>query len=326
MDFGYIENSRSKILDIIKDKKEVSPRYIINNLLISERRVFVILKSLLEQGVLEKYGSPPFVYYKLKEKSEKLYLNDFNNKEKSIIEENFIYFTPKGELLRDENAFIKWCVDRKIDYEKEVKTYIKTLEKYSNLKVNGLIDATSKFKNTFKKTAVEKMYYKDFYSIEKYGRTKLGSLVFFSKLNQSKKLINEVVNICKKSINSIIKKEKIEYICFIPHTINRKVQFMKVVENSLKLNLKTIKLEKISRNIPQKSIKKLEDRIINAKSTMYLVNKKDIKGNALIIDDAVGSGATINETASKIKPFCKGKIYGFSFVGSYKGYDVISEV
>jgi len=70
MDFGYIENSRSKILDIIKDKKEVSPRYIINNLLISERRVFVILKSLLEQGVLEKYGSPPFVYYKLKEKSE----------------------------------------------------------------------------------------------------------------------------------------------------------------------------------------------------------------------------------------------------------------
>jgi len=48
----------------------------------------------------------------------------------------------------------------------------------------------------------------------------------------------------------------------------------------------------------------------------------------LLIDDAVGSGATLNETAKKIrdKKMCQGKIIGITITGSFNGFDVISEV
>ena len=79
--------------------------------------------------------------------------------------------------------------------------------------------------------------------------------------------------------------------------------------------------------IPQKTLNKLEDRIENAKKTI-IVNDTRIFNNILLIDDAVGSGSTLNETALQIrrKKICTGKIYGLAIVGSFKGFDVISEV
>lgn len=47
----------------------------------------------------------------------------------------------------------------------------------------------------------------------------------------------------------------------------------------------------------------------------------------LIIDDALGSGATMNEIAHKIKDKLSPKeIIGYAVVGSYKGFDVLGVV
>jgi predicted amidophosphoribosyltransferase len=47
----------------------------------------------------------------------------------------------------------------------------------------------------------------------------------------------------------------------------------------------------------------------------------------LLIDDAVGSGATLNEIAKKIKDLKIAKeVIGLAITGSFKGFDVISEV
>lgn len=72
----------------------------------------------------------------------------------------------------------------------------------------------------------------------------------------------------------------------------------------------------------------LEGRIDNATKTIAINPSQEINGNVLIIDDATGSGATLNETARKIKNISKNdiKVIGYSVVGSYKGFDVISEV
>jgi predicted amidophosphoribosyltransferase len=49
--------------------------------------------------------------------------------------------------------------------------------------------------------------------------------------------------------------------------------------------------------------------------------------NLLLIDDAVGSGATLNQIARKIKVKDIAKtIIGLAIVGSYKGFDVITDI
>ncbi len=47
----------------------------------------------------------------------------------------------------------------------------------------------------------------------------------------------------------------------------------------------------------------------------------------LLIDDAIGSGATMNQVAGKLKnkKIAK-KITGLAIVGSFKGFDVITDI
>ena len=59
-----------------------------------------------------------------------------------------------------------------------------------------------------------------------------------------------------------------------------------------------------------------------------MIKDQEVHGNVLLIDDAVGSGATLNETAKQMRErgMVKGQIIGLAIVGSYKGFDVISEI
>ncbi|MDP2736391.1 MAG: hypothetical protein Q8O59_01245, partial [bacterium] len=78
--------------------------------------------------------------------------------------------------------------------------------------------------------------------------------------------------------------------------------------------------------IPQKTLSRLQDRIENARST-FVVDENTKYNNILLIDDAVGSGATLNEIAGRIKQKnIARKIIGLAITGSFKGFDVISEV
>lgn len=49
--------------------------------------------------------------------------------------------------------------------------------------------------------------------------------------------------------------------------------------------------------------------------------------HVLLIDDAVGSGSTLNQIAEKIKnKEVAKKVTGLAIVGSFKGFDVITDV
>ena len=80
--------------------------------------------------------------------------------------------------------------------------------------------------------------------------------------------------------------------------------------------------------VPQKSLKWTKQRIRNARETIFPVaNQKPIK-KLLLIDDFVGSGATLNESAKKIKKLGLAKeIFWLALVGNVDlSYDVINEV
>jgi predicted amidophosphoribosyltransferase len=78
--------------------------------------------------------------------------------------------------------------------------------------------------------------------------------------------------------------------------------------------------------VPQKTLTKLEDRVENAKNTI-VVDDTHTYDILLLIDDALGSGSTLNETAQKVKKQGLAKtIIGLAITGSFSGFEVISEV
>jgi predicted amidophosphoribosyltransferase len=168
----------------------------------------------------------------------------------------------------------------------------------------------------------------DFYAIERFGKTRLGTLIHYAKQGQNKQLMKQIVSEIRQRVFNMLNEMQIDAVLFVPPTIDRKTQIMTVLQKLLQIELPHVKVEKIKNQIvvPQKALSKIFERIINAKSTFYVPNQPKYH-RVLILDDAIGSGATINEIALKLKEKeIANEVIGLAITGSYKGFDVISEL
>jgi hypothetical protein len=326
-----ITDTSDKIIKYIKANGQATAKELINHLGISPQAVFRQLKKLLGKNQITKIGKPPRVFYHPQEQIPQTNASDIKIDQaiKKTIEKHFLAITNIGERKEGVSGFAYWCDKTGQPFAKTAKEYIKTLEKYEAFNKNGLIDGMDKLKDTFKNTYLDHLYYLDFYSIERFGKTKLGTMLLYAKQSQNKTLIRELIYDIEPRIKKLIKDYDIDAIGFIPPTVKREVQFMKELENHSDFNLKKINLVKVKTEIaiPQKTLNKLEDRMENADKTIIVDDKRQYQ-NILLVDDAVGSGATLNITAKQIreKDICNGKIIGLAITGSFKGFDVISEV
>lgn len=319
-----------KIIDYIKKNGQATGNELADFLNISDRAVRKQLNNLLEKDSLYKNGKPPKVFYFIKKTSEVIVNDDDIAKDiKLRINRDFLIITPSGDKKEGLVGFKYWCAKNNLPLNKTAKEYFKTILKYEKYKKDGLISGIKKINNTFSEVYLDELFYLDFYSIERFGKTKLGQLLLYAKQSQNRILMKEIIEYIKPSIDKIIKKFKVDGIGFIPPTVKREVQLMKVLDKGLNENIRKLSISKIKTMVavPQKTLNKLTDRIENAKKTI-VVEDNSIYKNILLIDDAVGSGATLNETAKKIveKKICKGKIIGVAITGSFNGFDVISEV
>jgi phosphoribosylpyrophosphate synthetase len=246
-----------------------------------------------------------------------------------IIKDNFLFITASGDIKYGIDAFIYWCDKNKLDVEKTAKDYVKSFKKFQKYRKGDLIDGSYKIKKTdFDENYMDKIFYIDFYSIERFGKTKLGQLLLYAKQSQNKKLIKDISSEIKEKIEKLIKKENIDAIAFIPPTVKREVQFIKELEKNLKINKPKINIVKIKTpvSVPQKTLKKLDDRIENARETFVVDDNRSFK-KILLVDDALGSGATFNEICKKIKDSkVAKKTICLAITGSFSGFEVISEV
>ncbi len=320
-----------KILQYITEKKQVTVHELVDYLEISRMAVSKQLSNLISEGKINKTGKPPKVFYFIAAEKDELEKGSIkiDPKIKNIIEKNFLLITPFGQRLEGLEGFIYWCRKTNQSIEKSAGEYADTWKKYDKFKKSGLIDGMEKFKQTFKTIYLDKVFYLDFYSIERFGKTKLGQLLLYAKQSQNRKLIKELTQIIKPQLDHLLKKFNIDGIGFIPPTVKREVQFMKELEKNLHPDLKKVSIVKVQSDImvPQKTLNKLKDRVENAKRTIVVDESRNFE-NILLVDDAIGSGATLNETAEKIRArgICRGKIIGLSITGSFKGFDVINEV
>lgn len=328
--YNNLSSEAKTVLATIKKYGNIRAVELIKILDVSSKTVHKHLSKLLDEDLIDKIGKTPNVFYNIKEIHSKSNLVNNFNIDDHLIEQNYIYVSASGRINRGLNGFIEWCEKHGFDVEKEKKLYIKDLKVIKDLKKEGLISSKKSILSGKNKLYLDDIFFSDFYTFGHFGKTKLGQLVYLGKSSQSKELISEIVDIVKQDIQKLINKYDIKFLCFVPPTIDRKIQFLDVFKQKIKINLPLVKISKVTNDIkiPQKTLRKLEDRIMNAKTTIVVKPSQKIEGNVLIIDDATGSGATINETASKIRNIVgkKIKIIGYSVVGSHKGFDVISEV
>lgn len=323
-----ISKEASEVLESIRKYGPVRSVQLVGILNISTKTLYKHLSVLLDNRLIKKIGTTPKVFYIISNTEE--IEQEIVNENDYFIEQNYIYVSPSGEIVRGVNGFKVWCQRNNFDFSKEKLIYSKKHKEMSKFKKNNLISAKKIILSGGKDLQLDEVFFSDFYSFDHFGKTKLGQLVYLGKTSQNKKLIAEIAKLVKPGIEYIISKYQIELVCFVPPTIDRKVQFLDVLKSNLNLRVSELTAMKVigSTRIAQKTLRKLEDRIINAKQTIAVNPRQLVDSNVLIIDDAAGSGATLNEIAKKIKNISlkKIKVIGYSVVGSFKGFDVISEV
>ncbi|PIE85353.1 hypothetical protein CSA08_02135 [Candidatus Gracilibacteria bacterium] len=328
-----------KISNLFEQIEVLGVTEISNKLGISRVIVHKVLKQLLVENKVKKVGKASHTRYKSLIFDGEKKIKEVSNTEiidfktKKFFDENFYKFDSDGKVLKGFSGFEYWVKDRNFDLNKSIVkfrsifNYIEGLEdKY------GLLDSTEIFNNKFEKNYMNKVFYAGEYSFMEFGRSKLAEITFYAKQSQDKKLINESIDEIFYKLECIIKTQNIDCIAITPWSIDRKNQLLGVLKNRLSIfNLDFLNIIKYYPDnipIPQKSIKSKSGRIKNAKNTIF-VHDENTKNysNILLIDDFVGSGATLNITAQKIKQAGGKNIIGFSFVGSMDlSYEVINEI
>lgn len=175
---------------------------------------------------------------------------------------------------------------------------------------------------------LSEVWISDFYDLPQFGKSQLGNLIHAAKTSDKNSFTKTIYNLVRLDIQKILK-HNFDAVAFVPHSIPRKRQFLPELKKLLKLSLPEIKIEKLFPGgvpVAQKSLSSAAERIENASETMFVSGSSVIGEKILVIDDAIGSGATLNAVAQKLKHRGAKKVCGYAIVGSFKGIDVISQV
>lgn len=325
---------KEDITHLLLDNGELSVKEMVDRLDVSKQAIHMALNQLMERGVVVKLGRTPKTVYRLagqSPQSSKVEETALPEPVKTILKERFLLINELGVMMEGEEGFAEWCRQRGLPIAKTANEYVKTLEKYeSYYDEHRIIDGLPKLMNTkgYDTIHLDALYYLDFYAIERFGKTRLGTLLHFAKQGQNKYLMKILVKALQSKLTALLQSGDFDAVGFVPPTIRREVQLMKYLETHLAINLPKIKIQKISGiiPIPQKSLSKLEERIRNADNT-FAINETVRYKHLLLLDDAVGSGSTLNQIAGKIKQKkIAQKVSGLAVVGSFKGFDVVTDV
>ena len=320
-----------KIVRLLKKHGQLSIHEMSIILKASRQYIHRIIGELEDSKSIQKWGKAPHVYYTLIDVNEDNILSVIDFDKEQFLSTHFLLVDALGNRLEGLKAMEYWCNKQQIQLTKTVDEYIFTRKKYlAYLNEKGMIDGLSKLISTdgIDEIGIDHLFYLDFYAIERFGKTRLGTLMHYAKQGQNKLLMKQIVDEIKQRISNYIALENVDAIVYVPPTIARKVQIMTVLEKLLNIPLPLVKVDKIKTTIivPQKALSKIFERVANAKNTFVVRQQKCYK-HVLIIDDAIGSGATINEIALKLKQKKVAiKITGLAITGSFKGFDVISEL
>jgi hypothetical protein len=239
----------------------------------------LIIKQLISENKIEKIGSAPKVYFVIKENGLEKQISIAPLQEE-FLNKHFIWIDALGNLLTGLSAMEYWCTKQNLALQKTIDEYIVTKNKYLAYYKNDVIDGLEKLKSTkgIGTIATDNLFYLDFYDIERFGKTRLGTLMHYAKQGQNKILMDVIVKEIKNRINYLAEQLQIDAIVYVPPTIKRTTQIMTYLEKKLAIPLPILKVQKINNPIiiPQKALNNIFERVANANKTFMVPVQKNI--------------------------------------------------
>jgi hypothetical protein len=320
------------ILDLFENYQELTAKEIIDRLDVSKQMTHIVINQLLEAKKIERIGHPPKTIYRLLPTPPVTQRpQNLSRADTDFLTDNFLVVTDTGNLLEGQPAFSSWCRQRSLPLEKTLIDYKQIRQKYAgDYDSYGIVNGLGKLTKTMgsDKTWLDQLCYLDYYAIEQFGKTRYGTLVHYAKQGQNKFLMSLLMQFVSEPILYFLERQQADAIAFVPPTIRREVQLMKYIQTRLNASLPVVEIKKFNGliPIPQKSLPKLDERIKNAENTFVVTDRRSFQ-HVVLIDDAVGSGSTLNQIAAKIKvKRIANRVTGLAIVGSFEGFDVITEV
>jgi len=260
-----------------------------------------------------------------------LYKNPFPYEEAKLLDEKFFKYDSDGRILKWVEGFLLRCKKRDLNPKHKISAFDAINQQINNHRTQcGLLNIINQFKIKHEYSALDELFYADAYTRAEFGRGALSEQMFFAKQHQDKQQLKSLISLFYRNLECLLTTFDIDAIGLTPPSISRKVQILDLVDQLLDPSIPRIPLVKYSPSkilIPQKSLKRPEERIQNAKNTIFIRGEHIDYHTVLLIDDFVGSGATLNETAIKLKTAWVKKIIGFAFFGNLDlKYEVINEM
>lgn len=338
----YRFSSLKPIIDLLTTTGELSVDAISKRLGKSTALIHKYLLALIADGKVIKKWVAPHTIYLLKNQpliivtqnnSPLVWLWDIPYSDQRILKEIFLKFSPTGKRYEWASGLIAWCKERWLNPIEKYKNYIQIHTHLLSLENEcGLLSAMDAYSSSFDRVWLNELYYADQYKWMEFGRGRLAEIAFYAKQSQNKSLIRETLDLTLPKLLCLIQWEWFDAIAMTPWSIERKNQLLGYLWDALKMwNIPFVQVIKYYENgisIPQKSLKTRIERIENARNTIYVHdNHISEYKKILLIDDFVWSGATMNETAKKLKDDGVQKVVWFALVGNLNlSYDIINEI
>ncbi|MCY4576814.1 MAG: winged helix-turn-helix transcriptional regulator [Candidatus Kaiserbacteria bacterium] len=316
--------TKQHILDLLQ-KQRLSPRDLQREIGISVSVVHAHLKSLLEAGLIQKFGTAPRVFYKIRQRSAA-----------DVVEESFVFQDSLGILHTGMDGFRLWSQRglKKFSFEEKVSLYAERVSVMESNRHAGVFDLTGKLQKIVAvggEIHLQEMVALSLRTVRDFSRTRMGIYMDMVKSGGNQEIVDKILDYAVPLIIAYAKRQQVNAVGFIPPTRERSQQIMTLLEKRFRkgpLRLAVLDIQKVRTNgfvREQKSIKDLKDRIYNADHT-FLISSYSYPHNykrILLVDDFVGSGSTLNQVANILKERgFEGKVFGLGVVGDELGYSV----
>lgn len=297
---------KTRILELFDNYNELSVLEITKQLNVSKQSVHLCLKKLQEEEVVQKFGRVPLTFYKLLPSSvggEDVQISLTEDEQTAV--NTFTRLNAYGELITGIPAIADYYKNTDRGIHEFIKLFAaERIRINRNKDTSQLINGHNNFRQQVGVSDynINDLYHVDYEFVGEFGKSRLGILIELAKTTQSDSVFELLIKDVKKQIVNFVYMSDFDAVAFVPPTIPREKQIMKVLEEELAIALPKINIHKVFNEVPvaQKSRLSKESRAINAENSFMVPQQAKYK-HLLLIDDIMTTGITLNTIAQKIK-------------------------